>query len=263
MLYVSKGYVTSAVLGLVCMAAWISPCRVHAQQAAAADPSRLRSSALPASLVDSIRNQTNPYQPRKLQSLLIKPEVQSELEIDRNTYSMVSSAMNELNQKQMELSRSMSAADPADRDAMQKRMEEYSALRAERDRATEDALTEIFPPEKFKRLKQIALQIQVHEAGLNNVLLHGVLGETLDLTDAQRETLVSKAEQYETEKQAKIRQITEEYDAKLLGHLNRKQRQQVDEQLGAPFKYQPVSMERRSFQQLRDFQQRMAPPAVE
>lgn len=263
MLYVSTGYVTSAALGLVGLAALISPCRVQAQDTAAADSSRLRSSALPASLVDTIRNQTNPYQPRKLQSLLIKREVQAELEIDRDAYSLVSSAMNELNQKQMELSKSMSAVDPNDREAMQKRMEEYNTLRIERDRATEDALNEIFPPEKFKRLKQIALQIQIQEAGLNNVLLYGVLGELLDLSDAQRESLVSQAEQYETEKQAKIRKITEEYDAKLLGHLNRKQRQQVDEQLGEPFEYHPVSMERRSFQQARDLQQRMAPPAVE
>jgi hypothetical protein len=263
MLYVSMGYVTSASLGLLWLAALISPNRAHAQDIAAADPSRLRGSAVPANLVDSIRNQTNPYQPRKLQSLLIRREVQAELEIDRDAYSLVTSAMNELNQKQMELSRSLSAADPKDRDAMQKRMEEYNSLRVERDRATEDALNEIFPPEKFKRLKQIALQIQIQEAGLNNVLLYGVLGESLDLTDAQRESLVSQAEQYETEKQAKIRKISEEYDAKLLGHLNRKQRQQVDEQLGKPFEYQPVSIERRNFQQLRDFQQRRMLPGVE
>ncbi len=153
--------------------------------------------------------------------------------------------------------------DPTDREAMRKQLEQYSALRAERDRATEEALNEVFPPEKFKRLKQIALQMQIREAGMDNVLIHGVLGEAIKLTYAQRETLASKAEEYEVEKQARIRKIMEEYDAKLWGHLTSKQRKQVAEELGKSFEYNPVSMERRNFQQMREFQKRYPPPATE
>ncbi len=244
-------------------AAFFGIMRAGAQERATPDSNRSRTPALPPSLLDSMRNQTNPFQPQKLQSLLIKPEVQAELEIDRNTYGMVSSALKELNEKQMEISKGFVNMDRTDREAARKHLEQYNALRAERDRATEEALNEVFPPEKFKRLKQIALQIQIQEAGMDNVLIHGVLGEAINLTDAQRERLASKADEYEAEKQARIRTIIEEYDDKLMGQLTSNQRKQVEEQLGEPFDYKPVSMERRSFQQTRDFRKRFSPPAPE
>jgi hypothetical protein len=260
MQYVFKHRRQSSTPAVVFMVALSSLNQMLAQEVDGVGPGQFRSLPLPASLVESMRNQVNPFQPRKLQSLLLKPEVQGELQIGRETYGIISSAMRELDKQQLEYSRSRLAYDPNDREAMRENMESQAALRAERDRATEEALTEVFPPEKFVRLKQIALQIQIREAGLGNVLLYGVLRESVKLTDAQREALASKAEQYETEKQAKIRKITEEYDAKLLGHLTRKQRQKFDEQVGEPFPYEPTSSEGRNFQQFRQFNERFAAP---
>lgn len=215
---------------------------------------------LPPGLLDSIRSQTNPFQPQRLQMLLYKPEVQAELEIDRNSLALVSNAMMELNKKQMESSKSLTNIDRTDREAINERMEKFRELQAERDRATEETLNELFPPEKFKRLKQIALQVQIQEAGLDNVLVHGALGETLKLTETERDELAAKADEYEAEKQAKIRKIVEDYDEKLLKQLSPRQRKQIDEELGEPFAYDPVPGARLMFKQVRDFQKRMVVP---
>jgi hypothetical protein len=214
---------------------------------------------LPASALESLRSQLNPFQPQKLHMLLLKPEVQAELEFDRLSFNQVNSAMMELNKKQMESSISLKSIERTDREALNERLEKLRTHQAERERAIEDALNELFPPEKSRRLKQIALQVQIQEVGLDMVLVYGAIGESLKLTDAQRDELAAKAEEYEVEKQAKIRKIVEDYDNKLLKQLSPKQRKQVDEQIGEHFEYDTRPPARQMFKNIRDLQKRRSP----
>jgi hypothetical protein len=146
-----------------------------------------------------------------------------------------------------------------DREALNERLEKLRTHQAERERAIEDALNELFPPEKSRRLKQIALQVQIQEVGLDMVLVYGAIGESLKLTDAQRDELAAKAEEYEVEKQAKIRKIVEDYDNKLLKQLSPKQRKQVDEQIGEHFEYDTRPLARQMFKNIRDLQKGRSP----
>ncbi len=218
-----------------------------------------RSFSPPPDYLESMRERLNPYQPQKLQSLLMNPVVQAQLEIDHGTYGLVAKALAEVMKKSAEVFKDFDPTDTSNREAMQARMEKYKELQAEREHTTAEALNEIFPPEKYNRLKQIALRIQIQEAGLGNVLLRGVLADELAFSDAQRETMTSKAAEYEQEKQAEIRQIVEDYDAKLLAHLTAKQRKFYDQQVGEPFEYAPVSREAQNFERYQQYQDRMAP----
>lgn len=222
------------------------------------------SGAFPPSLLDSIRGQIDPHQPRRLQLLLMKPEVQEALEIDRDTYRLVSEALSDIMKKQLEMSKELgAAASTNDAEAIRTRMEKFRAIQTEREQATRDALTEIFPPKSFERLKQIALQIQIREAGLGNVLVHGILADKLAFSEAQLETLTVRARELEQEKQDKIRQLIEEYDAKLLAYVTPAQRQEFQQHVGEQFAYTPLSREAESFQRLKELGQRLNPQPEE
>ena len=207
-------------------------------------------------LLDSMREQLNPYQPQKLQSLLIKPEVQAALEIDRSTYRMISGELADVMKRSAEVFKDFDPSKVANREEIQARLEKHKELQAERERITDLTLNEIFPPKKFNRLKQIALQIQIQEAGLGNVLIYGVLAEEMQFSESQFEAMSQKAVEYEQEKQAKIRLLNEEYDAKLLKSLTPKQRKLFEQQVGEDFEYAPASREAQSFERLREFKQR-------
>lgn len=210
-------------------------------------------------LVESMRERLNPYQPERLQSLLMKPAVQVELEIDRGTPALIALALTDVRKKFSDAVSGANQLDNSDPEALRARMEEFKKLRAEIEQTTEVALNEIFPPKQYERLKQIALQIQIQDAGLSNVLLTGVLADEMQFPEGQLETISQKAEEYELEKQAKIRKLNEEYDSKLLGHLTPKQRKLFDQKMGEPFEYAPVSREAESFNQLRNILQRTLP----
>ncbi len=89
-----------------------------------------------------------------------------------------------------------------------------------------------------------------------------MLAEPLNFSDAQRETLTSKADEYEREKQERTSKIQAEYDAKLLAHLTPLQRKLYESQVGKPFEYAPVSREAQSFDRIREMKQRYAARAT-
>lgn len=78
----------------------------------------------------------------------------------------------------------------------------------------------------------------------------------MQFSEDQLETISQQAEEYELEKQAKIRKLNEEYDKKLLGNLTPKQRKLFDQKVGDPFEYAPVSREAEFLNRLREFLQR-------
>lgn len=210
----------------------------------------------------TLRDQIDPFKPRRLQSLLLKPEVQAELNVDRRMYSMISEALTDLNQQQNEFFQAQrESMASGDREKIREHMEQYRQLRDQMEQATQEALSEVFPPDSFERLKQIALQIQIREAGLANMLMHGVLADKLELSPDQLDTLQERSAEYDQELQAKIKQLEAEYEAKLLGHLTPQQRQAYRQEVGEPFEYQPLSMEAQQFEQVKRMQARQMPAA--
>ncbi len=230
--------------------------RRRGEQPAQASPAH----PIPPSIMTSLREQIDPYQAQKLQILLTKPEVQAELEIDAGTFGLVAKALTDVTKRSAEVFKGVDPTSPTNRQEMQARLEEFRKLQDERAKATDAALTEIFPPEKYERLKQIALRIQIQEAGLGNVLLYGILAEELQFSDAQFNEIAEKAEKYDLERQARIREINAEFDAKLLGNLSPKQRKFFEQQVGENFEYNPKSRDAQSFDRFRSYRQRAAPP---
>ncbi len=191
----------------------------------------------------------DPHSPRHLQSLLIKREVQAELNLAPDAYHKIFLAQQAIRDKTKELAKEMTTAarDPEAMRDVSKRMLELSQ---EREQATQEALSEMFPPASFERLKQIAYQVQIKEVGLGNVLVYGTMAEEMEFSATQWENLDRKAAQFEREKQEKIREIIEEYDAKLLKNLTPTQRRKYQELVGEPFEYQPVPNEQRTFERI-------------
>jgi hypothetical protein len=233
-------------IGLLLSAITVS---LHAQERPANMP------PLPSSLLESMKQRLDPLDPEKLQRLLIKPEVQVELEIDRSTYSLMRQAASELQEKSMELMKER-AAKGDDPSAAREFSEKYAAIRDERRQLTQEALNEVFPPKTYERLQQIAYQIQIQEAGLENALVYGRLADEINFTDAQWEKLAERAAKLEAEKQEKLNEIVRQYDEKLLGYLTYQQREKYRKLVGEPFEYSYVRPEQQSFDLIKKYSAR-------
>lgn len=203
-----------------------------------------------------MKRSIDPITPQRLQSLLLKSEVQRELDIDSRTYMLIFQAQRELRERIKESEGEPVRPDFSDREAMKEYLEKRKAEAEEREAVTKDALTEVFPPESYKRLKQIAYQIQIKEAGLGNVLVYGVIGDELELNESQWQQVSKLADELEQEKQEKIRAIVEQYDKKLLDSLPSKQRRKFQEIVGEPFEYQVLHSEQEKFERLKRYKHR-------
>lgn len=132
----------------------------------------------------------------------------------------------------------MSIADPQER--MKKYQESAKALGEE----TEKKVQEILLPHQLRRIKQIALQMQLQSVGYGGGGLQvGSLADDLKITDEQKAQLQEKQKEVQKEMQEKTqafyKQLQEESREKLFSVLTPEQRKKLDELIGEKFQWQP------------------------
>lgn len=136
----------------------------------------------------------------------------------------------------------MSIADPQER--MKKYTEASQALGAE----TEKKVQEILLPHQIRRIKQIALQMQMQSVGYGGGGLQGQLADDLKITDAQKTQLQDKQKEVQKEMQEKTqafyKQLQDESREKLLSVLTPEQREKLKELLGEKFQWQAPGAQR-------------------
>jgi Spy/CpxP family protein refolding chaperone len=132
----------------------------------------------------------------------------------------------------------MSIEDP------QERMKKYQEAATTLGEETEKKVQEILLPHQVKRIKQIALQMQLQNAGYGGSgLANGSLASELKITDEQKAQMQEKQKEIIKENQEKTqafyKQLQEESREKLLSVLTPEQRKKLDELIGDKFQWQP------------------------
>lgn len=131
----------------------------------------------------------------------------------------------------------MSIADP------QERMKKYNESAKALGEETEKKVQEILLPHQLRRIKQIALQMQLQSMGYGGGgLASGQLADELKITDEQKTQLQEKQKEVQKEMQEKTqafyKQLQEESREKLFSVLTPEQRKKLDELIGEKFQWQ-------------------------
>src|SRR6185503_12998486 len=101
-------------------------------------------------------------------------------------------------------------------------------------------LAEILLPHQVDRLKQLRLQMQMRNRGVN-ALAAGELAEVLDLTDEQKAKLADKQKEAEKQLREKIEEIRRQLQRDVLTEvLTAQQRDKLVKMIGDEYKYKPV-----------------------
>lgn len=109
---------------------------------------------------------------------------------------------------------------------------------------------EIFPPKQMKKLREIAMRIEVLRMGLPDSLVRGRLAETIGIYESQKSDLIRKAKQIEQATQAKIVELLKESEVETLALLTPEQRRQAEDLLGDTNDFIELPRARQLFQQL-------------
>ncbi len=99
----------------------------------------------------------------------------------------------------------------------------------------ESKLDEIFLPNQWVRLKQIAYQIEVSRIGFGRALSSGVLGRDVGVFEAQHTHLSQKALEIEARAAKEIGEILRQAQIEMLKELSTEQRSKAVGLLGEPF----------------------------
>jgi hypothetical protein len=127
----------------------------------------------------------------------------------------------------------------------QERMKKYHESAKALGEETEKKVQDILLPHQLKRIKQIALQMQLQSAGYGaaSAFSSDQLAEELKITDEQKTQLQEKQKEVMKEMQEKTqafyKQLQEESREKVLGVLTPAQRKKLEEMLGEKFQWQP------------------------
>jgi Spy/CpxP family protein refolding chaperone len=134
----------------------------------------------------------------------------------------------------------MNIADP------QERMKKYTEASKALGEETEKKVQAILLPHQLRRIKQIALQMQLQAVGYGGGGLgSGQLADDLKITDEQKAKLQERQKEVQKEMQEKTqafyKQLQEESREKLFSVLTPEQRKQLDELIGEKFQWQPAN----------------------
>jgi Spy/CpxP family protein refolding chaperone len=132
----------------------------------------------------------------------------------------------------------MSIEDP------QERMKKYNEAAKALGEETEKKVQDILLPHQTRRIKQIALQMQLQHAGYGGAgFASDSLAGELKITDEQKVQMQEKQREIAKENQEKTqafyKQLQEESREKLLSVLTPAQRKKLDELIGEKFQWQP------------------------
>jgi Spy/CpxP family protein refolding chaperone len=127
----------------------------------------------------------------------------------------------------------------------QERMKKYNEASKALGEETEKKVLEVLLPHQIKRLKQIALQMQLQQTGygMSAAFQNSQVAEDLKITDEQKAQLVEKqkevAKEMQEKTQAFYKQLQEESREKMLSVLTPAQRRKLEELTGERFQWQP------------------------
>jgi hypothetical protein len=174
-----------------------------------------------------------------LMDLLRDPRVRQELD-------MLDDQFEELQAKSQEIQRRtngrvLTLLGEARNDSLspQKVRENIQALRQEAEQEIEKAIL----PFQFRRLRQVALHVQMSRRGVADVLTNDPLASELGLTEEQKESLRETAEEVEKELAEEMAKLRAKAKAKLFAKLDKKQQEKLSEILGDEFNGEAVRPE--------------------
>lgn len=166
------------------------------------------------------------------------PQMEKELDIVDTQREALTKLRNDATAKMRTLY-DMNIADP------QERLKKYNEASKALGEETEKKALDILLPHQIKRIKQIALQMQLQQAGYGSsaAFQNSQIADELKITDEQRTQLQEKQKEVSKEMQEKTqafyKQLQEESREKVLSVLTPAQRKKLEELTGDKFEWQP------------------------
>lgn len=166
-------------------------------------------------------------------SLLNIPEVRKELDVMDDQMERITQSRADINKRiQDEVAKMMEGGfDPS------KAKEMAEVVRAQRAEV-EQQISEQLLPAQVQRLKEIALRMQMKQAGTVRTLGRKDIKEALGLTDEQVKALEAKAEELDKEMKKRVEELKKKAQSELMNELNPDQRKKLEEMMGKEFDYQ-------------------------
>lgn len=177
--------------------------------------------------------------------LLQSEDVRTELEVTDDQMADMQAMGEDMRNEMRSMFEGMRDLSPEERqERFQSMRDEMEDIRAE----AEERMNDILLPHQVARLKEIQLQQQVRRGGLQGAL-RGELAEKLGITEEQRDELVEKAQELQTEMQEKIAEMRKDAEDELMQVLTPEQRSQLKSMLGTDFEMEDRGFGRGGFGQ--------------
>ncbi len=173
------------------------------------------------------------FDPNYLSSLLNIPEIRQELDIMDAQVEEITQARKDLEKQIREQVNQMMEGgfDPS------KAKEMAEIMRTQRA-AIDEQISQQLLPGQVKRLREVALRLQMKQAGTVGMLGRKDIMEALQITPEQLEALKKKSASLDEELKKRMEELKKKAQVELLGELKPEQRQKLEEMLGKDFDYQ-------------------------
>lgn len=173
------------------------------------------------------------FDPNNLGSLLNIPEIRQELDIMDAQVEEITQARKDLEKQIREQVNKMMEGgfDPS------KAKEMAEIMRTQRA-AIDEQISQQLLPGQVKRLREVALRLQMKQAGTVGLLGRKDIMEALEITPEQLEALKKKSVSLEEELKKRMEELKKKAQTELLGELKPEQRKKLEEMLGKDFDYQ-------------------------
>ncbi|MFK7768673.1 MAG: hypothetical protein AB8B55_15745 [Mariniblastus sp.] len=168
--------------------------------------------------------------------MLNNPSVQKDLELVGDQLDKVKAMQSEF-QKQIkdqigDLSKGGLSPD---------RFKDLPAMMAKLRSEQQEQMKALLLPHQIDRLKQVALQTHMKQAGTANALTNDTVAEALKLTDKQKEKLKSRAKEIKKKLEEDTKKLKEAAKQELLDELTLDQQKTLKEMMGE--KYEPKTQD--------------------
>lgn len=183
-----------------------------------------------------------------LMGLLQRPEVQKEVQLTDEQLASIQELTTEQQANMRGRMQEMFSGFGQGGGGGQQFAERLRTANAEENADLEKKLGQILRPFQLARLKEIDVQQQVQQGGVN-ALTSGPVGEALALEDTQRQELQQRSQQINEELEAQIRKLRADAQQKLINALPRNKRTRLQDMMGRPFELPPPTGVQGLFQQ--------------
>ena len=163
--------------------------------------------------------------------MLGNPSVQKDLELVGDQLDKVKAIQREFQQQLKDKIGNMSSG--LSKDSLKDIPAMLEKLRTEQ----QEQLKGLLLPHQIDRLRQVALQTHMKQAGAENAIASKAVAEALNITDDQKAKLKEKAKELKKKLEEDIKKLREESKQELLGVLSADQRKTLEELTGP--KYEP------------------------